>query len=348
MPKNQKQKTNVKKNNPVASKKRKNKPLSNQTAPQTAIAGSSTAVSQINSVGTNETELKMEDFANLSEERAGIISIVKGLEGQVETAFELKEVLETELDAAQNRLSEQLEARAQLELQVKSFESQSPLAEQLREDICLAEEERNKFANSLAQTQPQFEQATAERNCLTEQMVSAEAAVEELKGEKMALEAQVMNLKDKITDAGRLRKKLAEITGNHRDLRQQVHDLTRRLEASNVSKDALEKKLAGTRRNSQTLREEAEELREKVTGADSRTADLRIQLKDRQATNQQLMKTNTHLENETKMVNINYKAAENELDAFKNALHNIRSEVTQTSGRVRQRYFKPNNAGNSN
>jgi len=44
------------------------------------------------------------------------------------------------------------------------------------------------------------------------------------------------------------------------------------------------------------------------------------------------------------MVNINYKATKNELDASKNALRDIRSEATQTSGRVRQRYFKPASA----
>ncbi len=53
------------------------------------------------------------------------------------------------------------------------------------------------------------------------------------------------------------------------------------------------------------------------------------------------METYTHLENEIKVVNINYDAAKNELEAFKNALRDIRSEATQTSGRVRQRYFKP-------
>ena len=61
-----------------------------------------------------------------------------------------------------------------------------------------------------------------------------------------------------------------------------------------------------------------------------------------QAVNRELMGTNTPLEGELKMLNINYEAARNELDAFKKAMHDdIRSEATQTSGRVRQRYFKP-------
>ncbi|MBA7696778.1 Chromosome partition protein Smc [subsurface metagenome] len=292
-----------------------------------------------------EKEIEMEDIADVSEERASIISIVNGLEGQVETAFKLKEVLEAELDTAQNKLSEELDARAQLEAQVESLEARAALAEQLREDISFAEEERNKFVNLLAQTQPQLEEVTAERDSLAEQMASTKTDVKELEGEKMALGAQVMNLKDKITDADRLRKELAEITEAHRGSREQVHDLTRRLKASEVSKNALEKELAGTHQNARTLRAVVEKLQKKVAGADGRVADLRIQLKDQQAANRELMETNTRLENEIKMVNINCEVAKSEVDAFKNAMRDIRSEATRTSGRVRQRYF---NAGNSN
>ena len=176
-----------------------------------------------------------------------------------------------------------MDARAQLEAQVESLEARAALAEQLREDISFAEEERNKFVNLLAQTQPQLEEVTAERDSLAEQMASTKTDVKELEGEKMALGAQVMNLKEK--------------------------------------------------------------LQKKVAGADGRVADLRIQLKDQQAANRELMETNTRLENKIKMANINCEAAKSEVDAFKNAMRDIRSEATRTSGRVRQRYF---NAGNSN
>ena len=301
----------------------------------------------VDNVDADQSEIKIEDFADASQESANIISIVRGLEGQVETAFKLKEVLETELDTVQKRLSEELDARAQLEVQVTSLEGQAALAEQLGEDISFVEEERNKFANLLAQIRPQLKEVTAERDSLAEQMASIETSVKELKSEKMALEAQVMNLKEKITDADRLRRELMEITEAHRGSQEQVQDLTRRLEASEKSKDALEKELAGIRQNARTLREEVETLREKNARADSRTADLRIQLEDQQATNRELLETNTRFENETKMANINEEAVRNELGTFKNALRDIRSEATQTSGRVRLRYLKPNNTGHS-
>ncbi len=321
MLKSQKQKTSVKKKKKaITRKKRTDKPLLESTADQAAP----------NAVVANSTT---EGFTDVSEERTSIISIVKGLEGQVETAFKLKEVLEAELETTQNRLAKELDARAQLEVQVKSLEARAALADQLREDIFFVEEERNKFSNQLADIQLQLEQATAERDSLAEKMASTETNVKELEDEKMTLEANVINLKDRIVGTNHLRGELAEITEAHRGSREQVHDLTKRLEVSETSKEAFEKELAEIHQNALTLQE-------KVTCADNLIADLRIQLEDLQITNRELMETNTRLENEIKMVNINYKATKNELDASKNALREIRSEATQTSGRVRQRYFK--------
>jgi chromosome segregation ATPase len=334
MPRSQKQKTSVKKKKKPRLQKKKPTRKKKRT-------NSNTATLLANPVGTGEDILRMENFSGVSEERTSIISIVKGLEGQVETAFDLKKALEAELDATQAKLSEESDARAQLEIQAKSLEAEAALAKQLREDISFAEEERNKFATQLTQAQTQLEEVTTERDSLTEQMASAEVYTKELEDGKKALEAQVMNLKDRVTDTNRLRGELMEMTEAHQDSREQVLDLTRRLEASEASKEALEKELEGAHQNARTLQDEVEELQEKVIAADNRAADLRIQLEDQQAINRELMETTTRLENEIKTMNINYDTAKNELDAFKNALRDIRSEATRTSGRVRERYFKP-------
>jgi chromosome segregation ATPase len=193
-------------------------------------------------------EKQNNNFTDVSEERASIISVVRGLEGQVETAFRLKEILQGQLDTIQKRLSDELDARAQSEAQ-----------------------------------------------------------------------------------------------------------LARRLEASETSKDTLERELAETHQNARAMREEVEQLREeverlreKVAHGDSRTADLCILLEDQQAINRKLTEATARLENEIEMVNVHYDSAKNELDAFKTAVHDIRSEVTQTSGRVCQKYLKQDDAGNLN
>jgi len=330
MPRSQKQKTGVKK------RKKKMKANTNKRRNGGSYLESTTELKQgVDSV-TEDSEIKIDDFVDVSEERASIISIVNDLEGQIDTAYELKEALEADLEATRKKLSEESTTRARLEEQVKSFESQGVLVEQLREDLSFAEEERNKLASSLAEAQQQLEAVTKERDSLSEKARSVEAQTKELEAEKTTLEAQVMNLKDEVADMGRLHGELTEVTEARRDLAEQVRVLSSRLEASDTSKNAFERDLA-------RAHEQVENLRGKITDADSRMTTLRTQLEQQQATNRDLIETNTRLESELKTLTANCQTAKNELEAFKKALRDIRSEATRTSGRTRKRYFRPKN-----
>jgi chromosome segregation ATPase len=293
----------------------------------------------------NRPENGMEEYTDLSEETTSILSIVQGLEGQIDTAFKLKELLESDLDDTRKKLSEELAARAELDAQVKVLESQSALAEQLREDIAFVEEERNKFANMLAEAQPQLQTVTQERDSLAEQLTSAQGHAKQLEGDKMALEAQVMNFRDKVADMDRLRADLAQTAETRRDLGQQIANISSRLEASESSKNALEANLAAVQDNLRGLRGETEDLRNKLAGADNRSADLRSLLEEQQTENATLAQTKARLESETKTLNINYQASKAELEAAKKALRDIRSEAIRASGRIRQRYLKPSGGG---
>jgi chromosome segregation ATPase len=238
MPKNQKQKTSKRQSKRTNTKKKKTGGIS-------VLDDAAITEFDIVQGPAGISPETFDDFADASEERVSIISTVKGLEGQVETVFKLNEILESQLDEAQRKLSEELGARIQSEVQA-----------------------------------------------------------------------------------------------------------TRRLEASEAAKLAIERELAETIHDVQALRDEIGELhateiklREELTIADGRTADLRKQLDDQQAINRKLMETNTRLENEIKMVNINYEANKKELDAFKNAVRDIRSETTRTSGRVQQKFNQTKKKG---
>ena len=330
MPKSQKQKTVVKK------RKKKMKANTNKRKKGGPYLESTTELKKgVDSV-TEDSEIKIDDFVDVSEERASIISIVNDLEGQIDTAYELKEAVEAELEATRKKLSEESAARARLEEHVKPLESQGVLVEQLREDLSFAEEERNKLSDSLTGAQQQLEAVTKERDSLSEKASSAEAQTKEIEDEKISLEAQVMNLKDEVADIDRLRGELAEVTETRRDLAEQVRDLSSRLEASDTSKNAFERDLA-------RANEKMEKLRGKITDADSRMTTLRTQLEKQQAANRDLIETNSRLESELRTMTANCETAKNELEVFKKALRDIRSEATRTSGRTRKRYFRPKN-----
>ena len=85
---------------------------------------------------------------------------------------------------------------------------------------------------------------------------------------------------------------------------------------------------------------QVESLQEKLMVANSRVVEIRAQLEEQQATNRDLMEANTRLENEIKTSKVSFNAVKNELETFKVAMHDIHSEASRTSGRVRQRYFK--------
>jgi len=274
-----------------------------------------------------------EDFVDVSEERTSILAIVKDLEGQVDTAYQLKEILEAELDAAQKKLSEESTAHAQLEVQVESLRAQAVLVDQLREDISFAEEERDKSASLLAEIQPQLEAVTKERDSLAGEVDSAKSLTKEFEGEKVALEAQVMNLKDKIADMDNLRSELDETIETRKNLDEQIRALSSRLEGAEKSNKAFEEDLTAAQK-------QVESLQEKFMVANSRVVEIRAQLEEQQATNRDLMEANTRLENELKTSKVSFDAVKNELEAFKVAMHDIHSEASRTSGRVRQRYFK--------
>jgi chromosome segregation ATPase len=282
----------------------------------------------------------MENDTNVPEDGATIVSIIKGLEGQVDTAFKLKEVVEADLEAAQKRLSKESAARAELQARVESLEPQAALVDRLREDIAFAEEEREKFANSLAETGQQLEAVTDERDSLAEEAACAKAHAEELEGEKTVLEAEVMNLTDRAADLNRVRRELAETTEARRDLGERVRDLSSRLEASDAARSALEGDLAEAREAVRSLREEVEDLRPRLAGAGSQVADLHLQLEEQQAANRDLTETKTRLESEIRTTKVDHVAAKNELEAVKRTLRDVSSELTGTSRRVRQRYFK--------
>lgn len=335
MAKSRKEKTDVKKKaKTIAGKKstlRTSKATTKRSLPEITLL--------------EEVVIEDADYGNVSEERSSILSIVRGLEGQVETAFKLKEVLEEELDTAQERLSEELSVRVELEARLSALEAEAALVEHLREDISFAEEERNNFVELLGQVQPELEAMTLERDSLTEQVAAMDTNIVELDDDKTTLEAQVMNLKDKVSEMERLRGQLDDLTETRLELTEKVRELSRDLNASDTSKGSFEKDLTMTKEKVSNLSVEVDYLQKNLADSESQVADLRIRLEDQQIANRNMVEVKARLEGEMKMLNLNYESAKNEIKGFKNALYDIRSEATRTSSRVRQRYFKPDNGG---
>ena len=332
--------TTARKTAPAATTENKMSPELIESTESTELPPDSAVTEAIEDSETSGVQA--ESPVDISEQATNILSIIEGLEGQVDTAFKLKEVLESDLSATRERLSEELALRTDLEMRLNVLESQTVLADQLREDISFAEEERNKFANLVEEIQPQLEAMTEQRDLLSEEATAGKASIKKLEGERTTLEAQVMNLKDKISDTENLRTQVAEQGQAFSELQQQARDLANRLGASETSKDTLGTDLRTAQEKLRVMGTEAENWRQKEIGTGRQLTDLQAQLEEQQAVNTNLVETVGRLESEMRTASINSEAVEKELQAAKKALHEICNEASRTSGRVRQRYFNAN------
>jgi len=286
-----------------------------------------------------QRESKMENYTSVSEEKTGIISMVRDLEEQVETAFNLKATVQAELNAAKKKLFEQLAARAKLEKQVESLQAQVALVEKLRNTIRTIEKERNEFDDLLASTRKQLDATRTERNSLLEKATYAQTKSEELDEKKTAFEIELMDIKDKLSTIESLNSEIAEITQAHREVDKKVRNLTACLKDSEASENALEQELAQAGEATCSLDKQVTVLREKLTDTGRLIADLRVQLEDHQDVNRELVETRTHLEGQMKTLNVNYEATRNELKAFRKVLREIRSETKRTTEYARHQHF---------
>ncbi len=286
-------------------------------------------------------EATSEDDMDVSGEVTGILSIVKALEEQIDTAFNLKDALETELNETRQKLSEELAARAEGVAKAKLLEERDAEARQLRQDMSSAEKERDGFADQLETTLQQLQAVTEERNSLSEKVSATEVRAAEFEGEKIALDAKVKDLNAMIVDIDSLNAQLGEATKARTELSEQVQNLSSSLESANVSKDTIEASLDGANQTVNSLNADVESLRDELSDAQKQLAALGLQLEQQQTENKDLVETKEHLESEIEATNLSMGTARKELDAFKMAFRDIRSEASRTSRRVSERYFKP-------
>lgn len=226
---------------------------------------------------TAEVDQLRKDLSHAREEQRKLTESLAGTRPQLGAVTRERDSLTKELASVKKKLSDQSSARAQLETQIKTLGSQGPQVDQLRKDISLVTEERNKLANLLKDMGPRLEAVTRERHSLTKEVAYAQAYGKKLEAEKTALEARLMSFKDKGAGINRLRSELAEATRAREELSEAVRDLSGRLEASDTLRESLEKDLSEANDAVRGLREEAEGLRERLMGAGSHEADLRVQ-----------------------------------------------------------------------
>jgi chromosome segregation ATPase len=213
-----------------------------------------------------------------SQERADILSIVRSLERQTGTSSKLRDVLETDIDSLQKKLSKETAARTQLEEKLRSLETSTGTTAQLHQENASLKKERDRLASLLEEIKPHLESVTEGRDSLSEEMLFAQKRARELASKNANLETQVKRLQEKVADTEHLRTEVTKVTDECQVSAEQVRRLMGRLEEANKIRDTLEADLAASHEAMCNMRKEAEDLQDEVTDDGSQVSNLRNQL----------------------------------------------------------------------
>ncbi|MFC1706962.1 hypothetical protein ACFL59_09110 [Planctomycetota bacterium] len=176
-----------------------------------------------------------------SDESSGIISMISDLHEELDTAYRLKEAVESDLVATEGRLVEVETARSRLEARVGLLESKAALGDQMREDVLFAEKERSKATRELEKLAEDHEEALAELSEVRKEL-------DELKEVRQLLEAN-------------------------------VDDLVSELDASEAAKNEAATELASTRQVVQSQKRRIESLEEELASSKKSLRDIRSAVK---------------------------------------------------------------------
>ncbi|MBF0243995.1 MAG: hypothetical protein HQL31_01815 [Planctomycetes bacterium] len=181
---------------------------------------------------------------------------------------------------------------------------------------------------------------TQDKETIEKQKLSGDNKIQGLQSDKIDLEAQVMNLRDKVAEMERMRRELGEIKETRRALEENERDLLSNLEAIETTKNALELDLGTTKEIVKSQNQQLEEFRERLFEAHAQIDELSARLDEQIAENKRLLDQNRSLDRDLKVMNARCETQQKELDANKRALDDVRDVALRTTGRVRQRYYK--------
>jgi len=282
--------------------------------------------------GTQEAEGEAGDYGELSEESTTVIAEIKDLHSKMDAARELREALETDLAAMKEKWASEQTARTEAEARVKLLDARAALGDQLREDLAFVEDERDEIARRLEQATSQLGQITEERDRLAEQKITDDERIKALHGDKIGLEAKVLNLGETVADLDRLRQDLVGSQEELQRVKETVQSLKGKLNATEIARNALELDLTATREVVRKQGGQIDELRANLTAAHVKSTELRAELDQREIENTNLLESNKRAERELKTLTERLEFTKRNLELSKKALRAIRAAAMRTTG----------------
>lgn len=269
-----------------------------------------------------------------------ILTLVENLHGELDAAYDARELLEADFQEMKNHLYEQKAVRTELEARIKLLGAQSALVDHLREELSIVEEQRDSAKRRLDHTNSILDQTRQERDQLSQKCESQAAHYDELMKKKVELESKLVRLEVQVAESDRLRTELAETRHGSQLLDKKNKDLNSQLEALEISKNAMELDVLTSHEAFNNLANENNELKEQLAEAKDEQMELQATIDKQQADQIILLDASRRVQRESKVILSRYNSLKRELELGKKALGEICTTRTNTTNNPRKRRRK--------
>ena len=195
-------------------------------------------------------------------------------------------------------------------------------------------EESSGIISIMRDLEGELDAAFALREALEADLDAAQKKLSEESAVRAELEARVESLRAQAALVDQFREDIAFVEQERAVATARITETAAQLERITEDRDSLAEQLG-------IAEKRIEDLREKLNASNIDLTDMRTRLEEQKTKNDDLVEANKGFEREIRTLTSKYESAEKEIEAAKKALRDIRTVAAETTGRARQRYYKP-------
>ena len=195
-------------------------------------------------------------------------------------------------------------------------------------------EESSGIISIMRDLEGELDAAFALREALEADLDAAQKKLSEESAVRAELEARVESLRAQAALVDQFREDIAFVEQERAVATARITETAAQLERITEDRDSLAEQLG-------IAEKRIEDLREKLNASNIDLTDMRTRLEEQKTKNDDLVEANKGFEREIRTLTSKYESAEKEIEAAKKALRDIRTVAAETTGRARQRYYRP-------
>ena len=279
--------------------------------------------------------------ALLDDEASSVFEVIHDLEGQLDSAFAVKEALEKDLEGEKEKTAALSLENAKLKERVTFLESCEKLVDEVQAELDFLNEDKSSSVIAIQQLESKLESLTEEKNGLAKELSATKIAFEGMKRKAVKLQSEVSRLEEKTATMEKLKKELDDNKLEICRANEQIQDIESQLFETSCTKDAFDVDLQSAQKVIEDLQEEIEELKSLRESLKMENLTLKSKLRIAENEKERLSQKNQESERKLSKALEEKDSLQNELSQSKQAFMNVHAALEETKQKAKKRYYFP-------